>query len=90
VAAYSVNARPRVRKALRQFDPTVRKNVLAKMRALATDPRPRGSEPLRGYSPWLKVRIGDYRVIYAVDDAARIVTVATVGHRREVYRHLDL
>jgi hypothetical protein len=50
VAAYTVNARPRVRKALRQLDPIVRKNVLAKMRALATDPRPPGSESLRGYS----------------------------------------
>jgi mRNA interferase RelE/StbE len=53
---------------------------------------PPGSGRLRSFiaSPWLKVRIGDYRIIYAVDDTARIVTVATVGHRREVYRHLDL
>ena len=90
MAAYTVDARSRVRKALRQLDPTVRKDVLAKMRALATDPRPSGAEPLRGYSPWLRVRAGDYRIIYAVDDEARVVTVASVGHRREVYRRLDL
>jgi len=90
VAAYTVDARPRVRKALRQLDPTARKNVLAKMRALATDPRPPGTEPLRGHSPWLRVRVGDYRIVYAVDDETRVVTVGTVGHRREVYRHLDL
>jgi mRNA interferase RelE/StbE len=36
------------------------------------------------------VRAGDYRIIYSVDDDARVVTVASVGHRREVYRHLDL
>jgi hypothetical protein len=58
VAAYTVDARPRVRKALRQLDSTVRKDVLAKMRALAADPRPPGTEPLRGYSPWLRVRVG--------------------------------
>ncbi len=90
MAAYTVDARPRVRKALCQLDPTVRKNVLAKMRALATDPRLPGTEPLRGHSPWLRVRVGDYRIVYAVDDETRVVTVGTVGHRREVYRHLDL
>jgi mRNA interferase RelE/StbE len=90
VEAYTIAARPRVRKALRQLDPAVRKDVLAKMRALAADPRPPGTEPLRGYSPWLRVRAGDYRIIYAIDDQARVVTVASVGHRREVYRHLDL
>jgi mRNA interferase RelE/StbE len=90
VAAYAVDARPRVRKVLRQLDPKVRKNVLAKMRSLATDPRPSGAEHLRGHSPLLRVRAGDYRIIYAVDDDARVVIVASVGHRREVYRHLDL
>jgi mRNA interferase RelE/StbE len=90
VAAYTVDARPRVRKALRQLDPSVRKEVLAKMRALATDPRPPGIKPLRGHPPWFRVRLGDYRIIYAVDDVARLVTVADVGHRREVYRNLDL
>jgi len=90
VAAYTVDARPRVRKALRQLDPTVRKNVLVKMRSLATNPRPPGAEPLRGHPPFLRVRAGDYRIIYAVDDDTHVVTVASVGHRREVYRHLDL
>ncbi len=90
MAAYTVEARPRVRKAMRRMDPQVRRNVLAKMRALATDPRPPGAEPLQGHPPWLRVRIGDYRIIYAVDEQARVVTVAEVGHRRDVYRRLDL
>jgi mRNA interferase RelE/StbE len=90
VAAYGVDARPRVRKVLRQFDPAVRRSILAKMRALATEPRPPGVEPLQGHRPWLRVRVGDYRIIYAVNDEARRVTVALVGHRREVYRNLDL
>jgi mRNA interferase RelE/StbE len=90
VAAYTVDARPRVRKALRQLDPKVRKDVLAKMRALASEPRPVGAESLQGHPPWLRVRAGDYRIIYAVDDQAHVVTVAIVGHRRDVYRRLDL
>jgi mRNA interferase RelE/StbE len=90
VVAYTVEARPRVRKAIRQLDPKIRKSVLGKMRALAGDPRPAGAEALQGHPPWLRVRAGDYRIIYAVDDQARIVTVALVGHRRDVYRNLDL
>lgn len=60
------------------------------MWALASDPRPPGVSAIKGHRPYLRVRTGDYRVIYAVDDADRIVTVARVQHRREVYRGLDL
>ena len=48
------------------------------------------SRPLTGHRPYLRVRSGDYRVIYSVDDRARMVTVAAVGHRREIYRNFDL
>jgi mRNA interferase RelE/StbE len=88
--AYTVEARPAVRKALRQFDAAARKELLAAMRELADDPRPAGVRALKGHRPWLRVRLGDYRMIYAVDDSARLVTVAVVGHRRDVYRNLAL
>lgn len=90
MAVYAVQARPRVRKSLRQLDALTRKDVLAAMRALADDPRPAGATALKGHRPWLRIRAGDYRVIYAVDDTAKVVTVAVVGHRRDVYRGLDL
>jgi mRNA interferase RelE/StbE len=44
----------------------------------------------QGHRPWLRTRTGDYRIIYAIDDRARVITVAAVGHRREVYRDLNL
>ena len=90
MAAYAVEARPRVRKALRQLDPKIRADVLARMRSLATDPRPPGTEALQGHPPWLRIRAGDYRIIFAINDETRIVTVGLVGHRRDVYRRLDL
>lgn len=90
MAAYTVEVRPAVRKALRKLSADVRKDVLAVMRGLAEDPRPPGARALQGQRPYLRVRSGDYRVIYAVDDAARLVTVAVVGHRRDVYRNLGL
>jgi mRNA interferase RelE/StbE len=46
--------------------------------------------PLKGHRPWLRIRVGDYRVIYAVDDRQQLVTVAVVGPRRDVYRNLSL
>jgi mRNA interferase RelE/StbE len=79
-----------VRRALRRLDAAAGKDVLATMRALATDPRPPGARALKGHRPYLRVRSGDYRVIYTVDDATRVVRVVVVGHRREVYRNLDL
>jgi mRNA interferase RelE/StbE len=88
--AYTVEARPAVRKALRKLSADVRKDVLAVMRGLGEDPRPPGVRALQGHRTYLRVRSGDYRVIYVVDDAAHLVTVTVVGHRRDVYRKLDL
>lgn len=90
MAAYAIDVRPRARRSLRQLDPPVRKAVAQAIDSLAADPRPFGFVPLTGHRPYLRIRSGDYRVIYAVDDHARVVTVAAVGHRREVYRSLGL
>jgi len=90
VAAYTIDVRRRARRSLRQLDPSVRKAVAQVIDGLAADPRPPGFLPLTGLRPYLRVRSGDYRVIYAVDDSARVVTIAAVGHRREIYRSLDL
>jgi mRNA interferase RelE/StbE len=76
---YAVEARPRARKALRQLDPAARRTILTAMRALGIEPRPAGVKPLKGHRPWLRVRVGDHRIIYDVDDTARTVTVAVVG-----------
>ena len=56
-----------------------------RLRALATDPRPAQAKRLRN-SVNYRLRVGDYRAIYSIDDAALRVTILGVGHRREVYR----
>ena len=60
--------------------------IVGRIRSLATEPRPPGSEKLAGPGDLFRVRQGHYRVIYAIDDAHRTVEVIKVGHRREVYR----
>jgi len=88
VAVYKVSVRPKARQALSKLDGPARKTVGQLIDSLAEDPRPHGMKPLRGHRPYLRVRSGDYRVIYAVDDGARAVRIVVIGHRREVYRDL--
>ena len=59
--------------------------VVNRIRGLATHPRPPGSEKLSGQERY-RVRQGDYRIIYAVDETLQTVEVVKIGHRREVYR----
>ncbi len=62
-----------------------RRRIIARIAALSEEPRPSGCEKLAGFESRYRVRQGNYRVVYAVDDAARVVEVVKVG-RREVYR----
>jgi mRNA interferase RelE/StbE len=56
-----------------------------KILALAENPRPPGCKKLRGYKDQWRIRVGDWRVLYAVDDAVKLVSITRVAHRREVY-----
>jgi len=62
-----------------------RRKVVRRIQGLAADPRPPGCEKLSGRDRY-RVRQGWYRIVYAVDDAAGVVLVVKVGHRRDVYR----
>jgi len=55
------------------------------MLALAVNPRPHGVAKLSGREAW-RIRVGDYRVIYTIDDARQGVVIYAIGHRREIYR----
>lgn len=65
---------------------TDRQRIVERMQALAEIPRPQGAEKLAGYTDRYRVRQGNYRIIYLVDDAQREVTIFKVGHRKDVYR----
>lgn len=90
MAACTIDIRPRARRSLRQLDAPARKAIASAIDGLASEPRPADVTALKGHRPWLRTRAGDYRIIYAVDDRARLVTIAAIGHRREVYRDLNL
>ncbi|TMH38971.1 MAG: type II toxin-antitoxin system RelE/ParE family toxin [Betaproteobacteria bacterium] len=63
-----------------------RQRVIQRIRQLATDPRTLGSEKLAGYADRYRVRQGQYRIIYLIDDGRHEVTIFKVGHRKDVYR----
>ncbi len=62
-----------------------RQRIARRIHALGNDPRPTACEKLSG-QPRYRVRQGDYRVVYEVDDRRRVVAIIKVGHRRDVYR----
>ena len=65
---------------------TDRRRIVERIQALADDPRPHGSEKLAGYADRFRIRQGNYRIVYLVDDHRREVTIFKVGDRKGVYR----
>ena len=63
-----------------------RERITDRIRRLAEDPRPAGSVTLAGRRDRVRLRQGDYRIVYSIDDTGRSVTVFRIAHRRDVYR----
>ena len=84
---YKVAVRRRVQRALDKLPKSDFQAVIEALNDLAQTPRPRGIEKVKSTGLW-RIRQGDYRIIYAIDDREHLVTVVRVGHRREVYRTL--
>ena len=84
MSRYKIELRPAAARALRKLDPQVARRIRAAIALLAEDPRPPASRPLRGRPAW-RVRVGDYRIIYTIEDDVLLVVVVTLGHRRDIY-----
>ncbi len=82
---YSVEILPRAVKQLEKLPPEVYPRIRNALVGLANEPRPSGCLKLRGREGW-RLRVGDYRVIYEIDDESRRIVVLDIGHRREIYR----
>jgi mRNA interferase RelE/StbE len=88
VPPYTVFTLAAARRQLRQLRKTHNpdlKTIVAAIRSLADIPRPLASRKLADRTA-LRLRVGDYRIIYSVDDNRRTVSIFAFGHRREVYR----
>ena len=63
-----------------------RQRIVERLQALAVSPRAQGAEKLAGYADRYRVRQGNYRIIYLIDDGRREITIFKIGHRKDVYR----
>jgi mRNA interferase RelE/StbE len=85
-ATYKIVLTPAARRCLTSLSRSDLRRVDAKILSLRHNPRPPGAKRLAGQQGFLRVRAGDYRIIYQVADDRLIVLVVRIGHRREVYR----
>lgn len=82
---YQIVLAPSSARQLRKFDPDIRRRIQAVLELLAENPRPPAATQLVGGAGEWRVRTGDYRVIYEIDDGRLLILVLRMGHRREVY-----
>jgi mRNA interferase RelE/StbE len=82
--SYALYILRRAQKSLAKLPTEAYERIRDDIRALAQNPRPPGCLKLRGREGW-RIRVGDYRVIYEIDDKQQVVTVLDIGHRRDVY-----
>ncbi len=85
MARFELRFKPSFAKDLRGIPKTGIRRLLKGIQALGDEPRPDGCEKLTGRDLY-RIRQGVYRIVYSVDDAAVVIEVIKVGHRRDVYR----
>ena len=82
---YSIEILPAAARELRKLPPDGQRRVQAMIELLSKDPRPPAARKLTGRPEW-RVRSGDYRVLYEIEESRLLIVIVTAGHRREVYR----
>lgn len=75
-------------KTLAELPKKIQRQVSKKIDALSENPRPSGAKQLQGHDKIYRIRSGDYRIIYRVDDKKITVFVISIGDRKEIYRQL--
>lgn len=85
MSVYRVQILPAAVRSIRKLPPEAKRRTQAAIDLLAGEPRPPAAKKLAARPEW-RVRTGDYRILYRIQDEVLLVTVVDVGHRREIYR----
>ena len=85
---YKITFARSARKELEKLPPHIAERILDRVEDLSAVPRPAGSLKLKGESSLWRIRIGDYRVIYAINDLKRVLDISFIRHRKDVYRDI--
>jgi len=83
---YDVQIMPKAQKDLDSFSARLLSRFEEAILGLIDNPRPQNSKKLSGGGSKWRVRLGDYRILYEVNDSEKIVNIYRIAHRREVYR----
>ena len=84
MSCYRISLTASAEKELRRLPTKMIARIMPRLEHLSTNPRPPGCKKLRGGDSEWRVRAGDYRVVYEIDDRAKTVDVTRIAHRREV------
>jgi len=82
---YEVQIKRSAEKELDALPARTRSRIAKRLLGLENDPRPQGVVKLQGQEAY-RLRVGDHRALFTIDDAKRIVMIYAIGHRRDVYR----
>lgn len=85
MAKYTVDIKQSARRELEDLSNSLVARLVPKIGGLAANPRPSGCRKLRGYKDLWRIRVGNYRVVYFIDDDRKTVSVTRIAHRRDVY-----
>ena len=84
--AYTILLAPPAERQLKAFTPSVQKRLVRRLKTLRENPRPQGVKKLAGEDNLYRIREGDYRIIYTIDDKELFVLLVKIGDRKEIYR----
>ncbi|MEI6652330.1 MAG: type II toxin-antitoxin system RelE/ParE family toxin [Chlorobiaceae bacterium] len=90
MACYSIQWKKSAVKELQKIAKQVIPDIVEAVNALAVDPLPLGSKKIRGSLQTYRIRRGDYRIIYSIEEDCLVVQVITVGHRKDIYQKFNL
>ena len=85
MASYDVALTSGAERELKKLSGQLMARIIPRLENLASNPRPSGCKKLRGGDDEWRIRVGDYRVVYTIDDAKLLVEVTRIRHRSEVY-----
>ena len=86
--AYAVDFAPAAERQIKAFDRSIQAQLLARIHKLASNPRPNGVEKLEGEENLYRIRSGNYRILYTINDKQLLVLVVKIADRKDVYRRL--
>ena len=86
--SYRIEVKRSAAKALKKIPKADRKRIAEKIDSLAESPPNPESTKMKGSNPFHKVRVGDYRIVYEIQEDVLLILVVKIGHRKDIYRNL--